>query len=117
VWKSFSLSTTPPPYVSAKDGHQAVRKARNLHPKLIVMDLQMPKLDGWGAIKELQRDANTAAIPIIVLTGHDFKTHLKPAALAIGACSFLMKPCFPDQLAREIGIRLALSHDQPARAI
>src|SRR5207245_1752868 len=78
-------------------------KARALRPDLVVMDLQMPKLDGWAAIRELQSRPETAAIPVIVLTGHDFKAYLKPAALAAGVVSYLMKPCFPEQLAREVG--------------
>jgi two-component system response regulator AdeR len=90
----------------AADGREALIKARTLRPDLIVMDLQMPKLDGWGAIRELQSRDATVAIPVIVLTGHDFKAFLKPAALAAGAVSYLMKPCFPDQLAREISTRL-----------
>jgi len=97
---------------TAADGHEAIIKARTLRPDLIVMDLQMPKLDGWGAIRELQSRAETSSIPIVVLTGHDFKAYLKPAALAVGACSFLMKPCFPEQLASEVRSHLAL-RNQP----
>jgi CheY-like chemotaxis protein len=91
---------------TAEDGHEAILKARALHPDLIVMDLQMPKLDGWAAIRELQSRAMTAAIPIIVLTGHDFKAYLEPAALAVGAVSYVMKPCLPEHLAREVSARL-----------
>jgi len=72
---------------TAEDGHEAIIKARTLRPDLIVMDLQMPKLDGWGAIREIQS---------------------RHAALAVGACSFLMKPCFPEPLATEVRSRLAL---------
>jgi CheY-like chemotaxis protein len=62
----------------------------------------------------------TSPIPIIVLTGHDFKAYLKPAALSVGACSLLMKPCFPEQLAREVATRLPNQRagavmDRPAR--
>src|SRR5438552_16239312 len=92
---------------TAEDGHEAILKARALRPDLVVMDLQMPKLDGWAAIRELQSRSETAAIPVIVLTGHDFKAFRKPAALAAGAVSYLMKPCFPEQLAREVSARLA----------
>jgi CheY-like chemotaxis protein len=63
-------------------------------------------MDGWAAIRELQSRAMTATIPVIVLTGHDFKAYLKPAALAVGAVSYVTKPCLPDQLAREISARL-----------
>ena len=91
---------------TAEDGNEAILKARVLHPDLVVMDLQMPKVDGWAAIRDLRSRAATAAIPVIVLTGHDFKAFLKPAALAVGAVSYLMKPCFPEQLAREVSTRL-----------
>jgi CheY-like chemotaxis protein len=72
------------------------------------MDLDMPEVDGWTAIRELQSDPITAVIPVIVLTGHDFKTELKDVAIAVGAVSYLMKPCFPEHLAREVGARLAV---------
>ena len=91
---------------TAEDGHEVIIKARTLRPDLVVMDLQMPKLDGWAAIREFQSRNETAAIPVIVLTGHDFKAFLKPAALAVGAVSYVMKPCLPEQLAREISARL-----------
>ena len=80
------------------------------------MDLQIPKLDGWAAIRELQSRAVTAAIPVIVLTGHDFKSYLKPAALPVGAISYLMKPCFPEQLAREVSARLTPQRSRSASA-
>jgi CheY-like chemotaxis protein len=102
---------------TAEDGHEAIRKARAMHPDLIVMDLQMPKLDGWAAIRELQSRAVTAAIPIVILTGHDFKAFLKPAALAVGAVSYLMKPCFPDQLEREVTARLKGRRSRSASAL
>ena len=101
---------------TAKDGHEAILKARALRPDLVVMDLQMPKLDGWAAIRELQSRAETAAIPVIVLTGHDFKAYLKPAALAAGVVSYLMKPCFPEQLAREVGACLRAPRNRAASA-
>jgi CheY-like chemotaxis protein len=102
---------------TAEDGHEAILKARALRPDLVVMDLQMPKLDGWAAIRELQSRAETAAIPVIVLTGHDFKAYLKPAALAAGVVSYLMKPCFPEQLAREVGACLTARRNRAMSAL
>ena len=93
---------------TAKDGHVAVIKARRLYPDLIVMDLEMPKLDGFGAMRLLRAHPRTAAIPVIVLTGHDFKTGLKYSAMTEGAISYLMKPAAPEQLARQITALLAV---------
>jgi len=101
----------------AADGREAVRSARSHRPNLIVMDLDMPELDGWTAIRELQSDALTAAIPVIVLTGHDLKTELKDVAIAAGAVAYLMKPCFPEELAREVSGRLAASRARMPEAL
>jgi len=84
---------------------------------LIVMDLDMPRVDGWAAIHQLRGDPVTAAIPIVVLTGHDLKTQLKDVAIAAGAVSYLMKPCFPEELAREVSARLAVRRARLAAAL
>lgn len=101
----------------AADGREAVQSARSHRPDLIVMDLDMPEVDGWTAIRELQSDALTAAIPVIVLTGHDLKTELKDGAIAVGAVAYLTKPCFPEELAREVSGRLAASRARMTEAL
>lgn len=94
--------------VLADNGREAVQLARTHRPDLIVMDLDMPDMDGWAAIRQLQTDPTTVAIPVIVLTGNDFKTELRDVAIAVGAVSYVMKPCFPEDLAREVSGRLAV---------
>ena len=91
---------------TAADGREAMAKAATMRPDLIVMDLQMPGVNGWRAMRDIRGNSKTADIPVIVLTGHDFKDYLQHSALAEGACSFLMKPCLPEDLAREISERL-----------
>jgi CheY-like chemotaxis protein len=100
----------------AADGREAVRKARALNPDLIVMDLDMPDVDGWSAIMQLQSDTHTASIPVVVVTGHDARAYLKAAAIGAGATSYLMKPCFPEQLEREVSARLAVRRARSASA-
>jgi len=102
---------------TAEDGHAALVKARALRPDVIVIDLHMPRVDGWAALRQLQSDAKTAPLPVVVLTGHDLRAYLKPAALAAGACSFLMKPCLPEQLARVVGDRLGVRRNRTASAL
>src|SRR5262249_58076024 len=77
---------------TAADGYRAFLKARALQPRVIVMDLHMPRMDGWHALDELRKHPKTKDIPVIVLTGHDFKSLLKRAALAVGATSYLTQP-------------------------
>src|SRR5881397_918379 len=54
---------------TAPDGSSAIRKARRRHPDVIVMDLAMPRLDGWGAIARLKGEADTRDIPERVTRG------------------------------------------------
>ena len=53
---------------SAADGGEGIRKARELHPDLILMDIVMPGLNGFQATRQLTRDPATAAIPVVMLT-------------------------------------------------
>ena len=54
----------------AVDGLDALTKAAALRPDLIVMDLSLPRLDGWEATRRLKKDPLTSQIPVVALTGH-----------------------------------------------
>jgi two-component system, cell cycle response regulator DivK len=82
-------------------GLEALSKASVLHPDVIVMDLNMPELDGWEATRRLKSSDITRAIPVIALTGLAV-SQSKQAALEAGCDGYLTKPCFPDTLADEI---------------
>ena len=96
----------------AADGHEALRKAGELLPDLVVMDLSLPGLDGWEATRRLRRDDRTSAIPVIALTGHALDGHSQSARDA-GCDSFLIKPCQPHDLEMEIRRLLALEGAGP----
>jgi two-component system, cell cycle response regulator DivK len=81
----------------AHDGSDALEKARELHPALIVMDMSMPGLDGVEATRLLKDDASTSSISIIALTGHG-QQDLRDRAAAAGVDLFLTKPCLPLEL-------------------
>lgn len=98
---------------SAGDGPEAVRKAIADPPDLIIMDLSLPTLDGWGAIEQLQQAETTAAIPVVVLTGHAL-AGMRERAEATGCAGFMTKPCLPGDLLEEIQRVLALA--RPPRA-
>ncbi len=57
--------------IVAQNGQVAVEQARRLGPDLILMDLEMPIIDGWRATKALQSDPLTASIPVLAFTSHD----------------------------------------------
>ncbi len=77
--------------ISARDGREAIQKAIETQPSVIVLDMMMPEMDGINACRVLRREAVTAHIPIIMLTARaDEETKL--AALAAGANDFIAKP-------------------------
>jgi len=86
---------------TAEDGAQAIQSAQREWPAIIIMDLAMPGVDGWQAIKRLKSDPLTADIPIVALSTFAFGEEPKRAREA-GADLCLSKPCLPSQLARVI---------------
>ena len=87
--------------VTAGDGQEALQVAHTEWPAVIVMDLAMPRMDGWEAIKRLREDPMTADIPIIALSAYAFGDAPERARDA-GADLCLSKPCLPPQVARSV---------------
>ena len=83
--------------VSAGDGLSALEVAIRTVPDLILIDLQLPKLDGLTVARNLRRHPNTKEVPIIVLSGHDPERY-KQAAMAAGCNGYLLKPIDFDRL-------------------
>lgn len=75
----------------ARNGAEGVEWAKTLQPDLIVMDLNLPGLDGWGATRRLKSQAETKHIPIIVLTVETSRAS-REEAIAAGCDAFLVKP-------------------------
>ena len=74
----------------AKDGSECLAMARDERPDLIVMDLSMPVLDGWGLFEELKTDHRTRTIPCMAVTAHAELD--KSRALETGFSAYLSKP-------------------------
>jgi len=85
----------------AMDGKQSVQWAKTLLPDLIVMDLNLPGLDGFEATRQLKGQPETKHIPIIVLSAHDREKN-REKALAAGCDEFETKPTDFDILVRKI---------------
>jgi two-component system cell cycle response regulator DivK len=75
----------------ASDGIEALRNARELLPDLIILDLHMPMLDGFGVLQELRRDRSFAATPIVALTASAMQGD-RERALTAGFTSYIAKP-------------------------
>ncbi len=85
--------------MTAANGMDAVEKAIAERPRLILMDLSLPAMDGWEASRRLKHDPATRGIPIIALSGNPIEGRGDSAGLFEAA---LLKPCFPDDLVAEV---------------
>ncbi len=77
--------------ILARDGQEALDKARSDHPDLILLDIQMPKLNGFEAAKQLKEGKDTSIIPIVMVTAFN-EVEDRVKALDVGADDFLAKP-------------------------
>ena len=92
--------------LAAENGEKGCEMAAAEQPDIILMDLALPRMDGWEATRRLKLDERTRQIPIVALTGHALAGHAEGARQA-GCDSFVTKPCLPDALVAEIQRMLA----------
>jgi CheY-like chemotaxis protein len=81
----------------ASDGNEGIKLALARRPDAIVMDLTMPGLDGWEAIRLLRAYGSTRLVPIVALSGRDDPVS-QVRAYAAGCDAFVAKPCTPEHL-------------------
>jgi CheY-like chemotaxis protein len=77
----------------AADGRKAIEKANDLKPDVVVLDLAMPRVDGWTVLKTLRESSWTRPIPIIVVSA---VSDGRDEAFYLGCDAFLTKPCPPE---------------------
>jgi DNA-binding response OmpR family regulator len=94
---SFNLRGCGFAVSTAGDGLDALQKARALIPDLILLDLMLPELDGFGVCEILRREPETAKIPIIMVTAMSSQ-FARLAGLEAGANDYITKPFSPKQL-------------------
>ena len=84
----------------ARDGNECLAIARNESPDLIVMDLSMPVLDGWGVLQELKADQRTLTIPCMAVTAHVELD--RNEAIETGFRAYVSKPYTAETLLKTI---------------
>jgi CheY-like chemotaxis protein len=92
----------------ARDGVEALEVAHRIQPDLIILDLHMPGLDGFGVIKELRLDSNFATTPVVALTASAMQGD-RQRALAAGFTGYISKPVSLKTLRSEVERLLALT--------
>jgi two-component system, cell cycle response regulator DivK len=93
----------------ASTGVEALEKAFELQPDVILMDLSLPGMDGWAATRRLKMDERTRNIPVVALTGHALAGASEGARQA-GCDAFVTKPCLPDELVVQVRRMLERGH-------
>ena len=91
---------------AAADGGEAIRKARELRPDLILMDIVMPGVNGCQATRELANDPETRTIPVIMISSKSQESD-RVWGLRQGAVDYLVKPVSAEQLVRTAQAALA----------
>jgi CheY-like chemotaxis protein len=87
--------------IQAVNGMEALQRAVDAAPDIILMDLSLPVMDGWEATRRLKEDARTHGIPVVALTGHAL-AGISDGAMKAGCDAFVTKPCLPEDLVKEI---------------
>ncbi len=94
------------------DGREAVARAREFEPHLIVMDIQMPHVTGFDLIREMKQDAGLRAIPIMAVTAYAGRED-EDRIRAVGANAYVSKPISLARFMEEVRALVPASEDQP----
>ncbi|MBN1992781.1 MAG: response regulator [Anaerolineae bacterium] len=97
----FSLQISGFNVVEAPNGEEAVKKAVEVEPDLILMDVRMPKMTGYEACKALKEHESTSDIPVVFLSAKGQEAEIN-AGLELGAVEYLLKPFAPDELSAKV---------------
>lgn len=88
--------------LEAANGREALRLAAAERPALVLMDLNLPGMDGRETARRLREAPETAALPVVALSGHSAE-EIREQALREGFVAYLVKAMDPDGLAEEVG--------------
>ena len=91
---------------AAVDGRSGIAMARSLRPELILLDIQLPELDGYAVARLLRADEQCRHIPIVAVTSYAMEGD-REQALAAGCDGYIEKPINPDTFVGEVERQLA----------
>jgi CheY-like chemotaxis protein/signal transduction histidine kinase len=80
--------------LSATDGVEGLTLARDARPTVIILDIHLPRIDGWTVLAELKSDPALSAIPVVMLSVEEQRAR----GFSFGACEYLVKPVEPERL-------------------
>jgi DNA-binding response OmpR family regulator len=98
---AFSLEYAGFQVVQASNGEEAVAKAIELQPDIILLDVRMPRMTGYDACQQIKMHKETADIPVVFLSARGQEAEIKHG-LALGAEEYILKPFAPDELYKRV---------------
>ncbi len=98
---TFSLQFAGLNVVQAVNGQDAVNKAGQEQPDLILLDVRMPKMTGYEACKAIKSQESTKHIPVVFLSARGQESEIK-YGLGLGAEEYILKPFAPDELYKRV---------------
>jgi CheY-like chemotaxis protein len=99
--------------IEAVDGKEALVKIREVHPDIVFMDIQMPQMDGYAALRQVREDPQLRKLPVIALTA--FAMHGdRDKALAAGFDAYISKPVDPQSLRSQVDQLLERRESEPS---
>ncbi|MEA4910190.1 MAG: response regulator [Chloroflexi bacterium] len=98
---AFTLRYAGHEVVAVGDGAEAVEKARVMHPDLVLLDVRMPRMNGYDACRSIKSDPQTQDIPVVFLSAKGQESEIE-TGFSAGALDYLLKPFAPDDLNRRV---------------
>ena len=98
----FSLQYAGYEVIEALNGEEAIKLAAREQPDLILLDVRMPKMNGYEACSVLKAQESTRKIPVVFLSARGQETEIKHG-LELGAEEYILKPFAPDELYQRVG--------------
>ncbi len=89
---------------TATDGEEGLLLLESYSPNVLVLDIKMPKMDGYTLVRKMHRNENLVKIPVIIMTGYDAMADIFKME---GICDYLVKPFSPEDLIKRIRIYLS----------
>lgn len=98
----FSLEYAGYEVIEALNGDEAIKLAESEQPDLILLDVRMPRINGYEACSVLKSQESTRGIPVVFLSARGQETEIK-RGLELGAEEYILKPFAPDELYERVG--------------
>ena len=86
---------------TTKNSFDAVETMQNVKPRLVILDVMMPELDGYTVLKKMREDKDLSSVPVIIYTGKSYPTDEKKAR-SLGANSYIIKPVKGSVIVEEV---------------